>query len=98
MGAEPLDIDTFLPQVQEAADYLRPFICDTIPLLHEAVKNDDEILFEGAQGVMLDVDFGTYPFVTSSSTGAGVVDRISKLVARISGTSAPSAGRSSRSR
>jgi adenylosuccinate synthase len=71
MGAEPLDIDTYLPQVQEAADYLRPFICDTIPLLHEAVQNDDEILFEGAQGVMLDVDFGTYPFVTSSSTGAG---------------------------
>ncbi len=71
IGAEPLDIDAYLPQVQEAADYLRPFICDTIPLLHEAVQNDDEILFEGAQGVMLDVDFGTYPFVTSSSTGAG---------------------------
>ncbi len=71
MGAEPLDIDTYLPQVKEAADYLRPFICDTIPLLNEAIKNDDEILFEGAQGVMLDVDFGTYPFVTSSSTGAG---------------------------
>ncbi len=71
MGAEPLDIDTLLVQVKEAADYLRPFICDTIPLLHAAIQNDDEILFEGAQGVMLDVDFGTYPFVTSSSTGAG---------------------------
>ncbi len=71
MGAEPLDIDLLLVQVKEAADYLRPFICDTIPLLHEAVQNDDEILFEGAQGVMLDVDFGTYPYVTSSNTGAG---------------------------
>ena len=71
MGAEPLEIEALLAQVKEAADYLRPFITDTIPLLHEAVKNDDEILFEGAQGVMLDVDFGTYPFVTSSSTGAG---------------------------
>ncbi len=71
MGAEALDIDTLVTQVKEAADYLRPFICDTIPLLHEAIQNDDEILFEGAQGVMLDVDFGTYPFVTSSSTGAG---------------------------
>jgi adenylosuccinate synthase len=71
MGAEALDIDALLEQVKEAADYLRPFICDTIPLLHEAVQNNDEILFEGAQGVMLDVDFGTYPFVTSSSTGAG---------------------------
>jgi adenylosuccinate synthase len=71
MGAEPLNIDEMLAEIQPAADYLRPFICDTVPLLHEAVQNDDEILFEGAQGVMLDVDFGTYPFVTSSSTGAG---------------------------
>ena len=71
MGAEPLDIDRLVSQVQEAADYLRPFVCDTIPLLHAAVQNDEEILFEGAQGIMLDVDFGTYPFVTSSSTGAG---------------------------
>jgi len=71
MGVDELDIDKLLVQVKEAADYLRPFICDTIPLLHEAVHNDDEILFEGAQGVMLDVDFGTYPYVTSSSTGAG---------------------------
>ena len=71
MGAAPLDIDSLLAEVKTAADYLRPFICDTIPLLHEAVQNNDEILFEGAQGVMLDVDFGTYPFVTSSSTGAG---------------------------
>jgi adenylosuccinate synthase len=71
MGASELDIDQLLEQVQEASDYLRPFICDTIPLLHKAVQNDEEILFEGAQGVMLDIDFGTYPFVTSSSTGAG---------------------------
>lgn len=71
LGAAPLDIDELIANVSEAADYLRPFICDTIPMLHEAVKNDDEILFEGAQGVMLDIDFGTYPFVTSSNTGAG---------------------------
>ena len=71
MGATPLEIEPFLNEVKEAADYLRPYICDTIPLLHEAVRNNDEILFEGAQGVMLDIDFGTYPFVTSSSTGAG---------------------------
>jgi adenylosuccinate synthase len=71
MGCEALDVETVVSEIKEAADYLKPFICDTIPLLHEAVKNDDEILFEGAQGVMLDVDFGTYPFVTSSNTGAG---------------------------
>ncbi len=71
MGGEPLDIDQVVKDISAAADYLKPFIRDTIPMLNEAVKNDDEILFEGAQGVMLDVDFGTYPFVTSSSTGAG---------------------------
>lgn len=71
LGASPLDIDTLLATTQEAADYLRPFICDTVPLLHEAIKNNDNILFEGAQGIMLDVDFGTYPYVTSSNTSAG---------------------------
>jgi adenylosuccinate synthase len=91
MGVGTLDIDKLLEQVAEAADYLRPFICDTIPLLHEALRRDDEILFEGAQGVMLDVDFGTYPYVTSSSTGAGgapagsgippnVIDRVVGIV------------------
>jgi adenylosuccinate synthase len=71
MGGEALDIDEVVTEITAAAEYLKPFICDTIPILHEAVQNDEEILFEGAQGVMLDVDFGTYPFVTSSSTGAG---------------------------
>ncbi len=71
MGGEALDIDQVAADITEAANYLKPFICDTIPLLHKAVQDNDEILFEGAQGVMLDIDFGTYPFVTSSSTGAG---------------------------
>ena len=71
MGGEVLDIEEVVADITAAAEYLKPFICDTIPILHEALQKDDEILFEGAQGVMLDVDFGTYPFVTSSSTGAG---------------------------
>jgi len=71
MGAEALNVDELVAEVDAAVNYLKPFICDTIPLLHKAVQDDDEILFEGAQGVMLDIDFGTYPFVTSSSTGAG---------------------------
>jgi len=73
LGATPLDIDKLLGEVKEAADYLNPYICDTIPLLHKALRNNDRILFEGAQGIMLDIDFGTYPFVTSSNTGAGGV-------------------------
>lgn len=54
-----------------AAAYLAPYITDTLPLLHAATKRGERILFEGAQGTLLDIDFGTYPFVTSSSTTAG---------------------------
>ncbi len=60
-------------EIQIAADYLKPYICDTVPLLNKAMKKNEKILFEGAQGIMLDVDFGTYPYVTSSNTGAGGV-------------------------
>lgn len=54
-----------------AANVLRPHICNTIPVLNKAVKEGKTVLFEGAQGAMLDIDFGTYPFVTSSNTSAG---------------------------
>ncbi len=50
---------------------LKPFLCDTARLLNRAVERGDCVLFEGAQGALLDVDHGTYPFVTSSSTTAG---------------------------
>lgn len=50
---------------------LKPFIADTAALLHEAVRNKKKILFEGAQGTHLDVDHGTYPYVTSSSVSSG---------------------------
>jgi adenylosuccinate synthase len=51
--------------------YLKPYISNIIVLLHEANRKKKEILFEGAQGTFLDIDFGTYPFVTSSSATAG---------------------------
>jgi len=64
------------------AEKMRPFVCDSIVFMNDAVRSRKKILFEGAQGSMLDVDFGTYPFVTSSSviaggaaTGAGVSPR-----------------------
>ena len=60
-----------LASVKEALERLRPHITNTIPILSEAYKAGKEILFEGAQGAYLDVDFGTYPFVTSSNTTAG---------------------------
>ena len=53
------------------AKILSPFLCDAAGLLNEAAKSNKSILFEGAQGTFLDIDFGTYPFVTSSSAIAG---------------------------
>ena len=73
LGQDPLELDTLLANVKEAAEKLKPYITDTVPLLHTAMQNKDKILFEGAQGIMLDIDFGTYPYVTSSNTGAGGV-------------------------
>ncbi|MFP4384798.1 MAG: adenylosuccinate synthase [Spirochaetia bacterium] len=64
---DPLDSKDILEQVKEAADKLRPHVCDTTELLREALAADKKILFEGANATLLDVDFGTYPFVTSSN-------------------------------
>ena len=53
------------------AERIRPLVCDTAQLLNDAMRAGKRVLFEGAQGTMLDVDHGTYPFVTSSSATAG---------------------------
>ncbi len=58
-------------EVMRAFDRLRPHVANTIPVLHEAWKGGRNILFEGAQGTLLDIDFGTFPFVTSSNTTSG---------------------------
>ena len=71
LGGETFDYEEVLSSMSAAAEKLRPFVCDTVPLLFEAAQRGEPILFEGAQGVMLDLDFGTYPFVTSSSAAAG---------------------------
>jgi len=74
LDAPELKGDALIAEYRPSLEYLKPFICDTIPLLNAAVRDPQQnVLFEGAQGVMLDVDFGTYPFVTSSNTGAGGV-------------------------
>jgi len=65
------DPNETLEAVMQAAEVLRPHITNTIPVLNKAVREKKTILFEGAQGAMLDIDFGTYPFVTSSNTSAG---------------------------
>jgi adenylosuccinate synthase len=65
------EADSVLADIYAAFERLAPHITNTIPILHEAWKSGKSILFEGAQGTLLDIDFGTYPFVTSSNTTAG---------------------------
>jgi adenylosuccinate synthase len=65
------DASAVCAEVFAAFERLRGHVCNTIPVLHAAWKARQTLLFEGAQGTLLDVDFGTYPFVTSSNTTAG---------------------------
>jgi adenylosuccinate synthase len=70
-GLAELDVEEVLANTQKAGEALRPFVANTVAFLHKAVAEKQEILFEGAQGTFLDIDFGTYPYVTSSNTTAG---------------------------
>jgi adenylosuccinate synthase len=70
-NTEPLDADKMYAEYAAAAEKIAPFVCDTAVLLNQALNNGESILFEGAQGTMLDIDHGTYPFVTSSSATSG---------------------------
>jgi adenylosuccinate synthase len=70
-GQEPLSAEDIYKKYVGYADRLAKHICDTIPILYEAVQQNKVILLEGAQGSLLDPDFGTYPFVTSSSPLVG---------------------------
>jgi adenylosuccinate synthase len=70
-NSEPLDADKMYQEYAEASAKIAPFVCDTAALLNRALAEGDSIVFEGAQGTMLDIDHGTYPFVTSSSATSG---------------------------
>ena len=81
-GVAELDIDAEWLKVKAAAEYLAPFVKDTVLSVNRAIKAGKKILCEGAQGMWLDIDHGTYPFVTSSNTttggactGAGIAPR-----------------------
>ncbi len=71
LGGETVDAEPMVAEYLAAAQALREYIADTARLLHAAARAGAAILCEGAQGTMLDIDYGTYPFVTSSSTTAG---------------------------
>ncbi len=70
-NSEPLDADKMYSEYAQAAEKVAPFVCDTAVLLNQALASGESVLFEGAQGTMLDIDHGTYPFVTSSSATSG---------------------------
>jgi adenylosuccinate synthase len=70
-NSEPLDADSMYTEYARAAEKIAPFVTDTALLLNEAIAQGESVMFEGAQGTMLDIDHGTYPFVTSSSATSG---------------------------
>jgi len=70
-NSEPLDPDKMFADYSAIADRVAPFVADTALLLNRAIANGEAVMFEGAQGTMLDIDHGTYPFVTSSSATSG---------------------------
>ena len=78
-GYKEISFDEVYKEYSEYAKILKPYICDTTTMLHRAIKNNEKILCEGAQATLLDIDFGSYPYVTSSnptiggvSTGTGI--------------------------
>jgi adenylosuccinate synthase len=70
-NSDPLDPDKMYAEYAEASAKIAPFVCDTAQLLNQALRSGESVMFEGAQGTMLDIDHGTYPFVTSSSATSG---------------------------
>ena len=71
LGGKPINGTKVLAEYTAAAKVLKPFVTNTVTFLHQAMDAKKEILFEGAQGTFLDIDHGTYPFVTSSNTTSG---------------------------
>lgn len=82
-----VNVDEMVRRAHWYADVLRPFVCDTTELLQDAIGDGKRVLFEGAQGTLLDIDHGTFPYVTSSnasacgvSAGAGVPAKVIKTI------------------
>ena len=71
--AEPVDVEAMIEETLDAVNYFGGAVCDTVDLVHRSRRDGKVMLFEGAQGSLLDIDHGTYPFVTSSNTTAGGV-------------------------
>lgn len=72
-NGEALDVEAILKEYKEYAEKIKPFVRETSVEVYNAIKANKDVLFEGAQGMLLDIDYGTYPYVTSSNTTAGGV-------------------------
>ena len=70
-GEKPIDVNAVLDHFLALGEKIRPYVTDTNEILHAGIRSKKKILFEGAQGALLDIDQGTYPFVTSSNTTSG---------------------------
>ena len=70
-GKETLDYNKILEEYSEYSKIIEPYVCDTVSFLHEAIKQDKKIICEGSQSTLLDIDLGTYPYVTSSDSTIG---------------------------
>ena len=82
---QTVDADEIIKQYTKYAEYLKPYVTDTVTLLHEEIEQDKKILCEGAQATLLDIDFGSYPFVTSSNPSIGGICTGSGIGARYIG-------------
>ena len=69
--AQPVDVEAMIEETLDAVSYFKSAVCDTVDLVHRSRRDGKVMLFEGAQGSLLDIDHGTYPYVTSSTTTAG---------------------------
>lgn len=72
-NAEPLDEKQIIDEYLEYIEILKPYICDTVELVQSYIRDNKKVLFEGAQGTLLDIDYGTYPYLTSSHPTSGGV-------------------------
>lgn len=81
-GKDEMDYKKIYKEYSKYAKILKPYVCDTITMLHQAIKNNEKILCEGAQATLLDIDFGSYPYVTSSSPTIGGVSTGTGIGAR----------------
>lgn len=73
LGSGPVDFDEVYNEYTQYGKELKPYMGDVSKILFDSINSDKDILFEGAQGTLLDIDFGTYPYVTSSNAGSGGV-------------------------